>query len=73
MTHGKQMAKVPLVIIELNPEQSSFFSLCNKNFQTISFMAASGVFGISKGSATLNFDSEGRLATIKRELFTYAN
>jgi hypothetical protein len=66
------MDKVPLVIIELDPTQQNFFQLCNKNFQTISFMATSGVFSIIKGSATLNFDSEGRLATIKRELFTYA-
>lgn len=37
----------------------------------IRFIAESGVFDISTGTATLNF-KDGQLLTIKRELFTYA-
>ena len=50
-----------LIAIELAPDVA----------EKIRFMASSGVFNVPEGSVTLHF-KEGKLRTIKRELYTYA-
>lgn len=49
-----------LVRIEVTPDIAS----------KIRFMAESGVFSITKGNATVNFDG-GEIKSIKTELYTY--
>ncbi len=61
-----------LIAIELTPEQSGFLALCNQHYPTIVLMEKAGVFQIFNGNATLNFDATGKLKSIKRELYTYA-
>ncbi len=57
--------------IELDAEQAAFMAFCNINYESLKFMAASGVFDIKSGNATLSFDPAGRLKSVKRELFSY--
>lgn len=61
-----------LTALELTPAQATFFALCNSNFATLNFMAKESVFSIFNGNATLNFDAQGNLKSIKRELFSYS-
>lgn len=65
--------KQELIKVELTPEQAALFILFQGNYDTFGFMVQQGVFDIRQGNATLNFDPEGRLKSIKKELFSYAN
>lgn len=65
--------KNALIKVELTPEQAALFVLFQGNYDAFGFMVQQGVFDIRQGNATLNFDSEGRLKSIKKELFSYAN
>ena len=60
-----------LVAIELEPSQIDFFNACVKNFEPISFMLLNGAFQVKRGSVTLNFSDEGKLASLEKREFSY--
>jgi hypothetical protein len=56
----------------LAPEQVALFRLFTQHYDAIDFMLKSGVFDMKQGNVVLSFDQKGRLKSIKRELYSYA-
>lgn len=61
-----------LIAVELEPSQAEFLNICRANYATIGFMEKSGVFQLFNANAILSFDVNGRLKSIKKEIYTYA-
>lgn len=51
----------------MTAEEAALFVIFQKNYDSIAFMIAQGVFDIKQGSATLSFDSEGTLLAIEKK------
>lgn len=57
------------IVINLIPEEAARFRFFMDHYDSINFMLQSGVFEMKHGNATLSFDSEGRLKSIKKEVY----
>jgi hypothetical protein len=56
------------VVVEMTPQDAGLFLLFQEHYKEFAFLTAKGIWDIKRGSATLYFDPEGKLTSIKREL-----
>lgn len=59
------------ITVELTDEQAALFILFQKNYHTIAFMIANGVFDIPIGEAILKFSRGGKLVAVEKHVVAY--
>lgn len=60
-----------LSTVYLTKEQAALFILFQGHYDNIAFCIAEGVFDMTGGNAVLSFDPNGKLQTIKKEVFSH--
>ncbi len=57
------------VPVYLTPEQAALFILFQENYDNIGFLISKRVFEMKGGNVTLSFDPNGKITSIKKEIF----